>query len=79
VLHLQKIVRGPLNVLPNLMTMGRSMKEGPQDEHVKGALEKACSLLLYLFIHRRHSTLDLAMMVGIRLSIVKRANLKVNS
>jgi hypothetical protein len=70
VLHLQEFVRGPLNVFADLVPVSRSVEKRPQDEHVKRALEKAHPLLCLLF-HRRHSTLDLAMMVDIRLSHVK--------
>jgi hypothetical protein len=58
VLHLQKLVRGPLNVLADLMAMSRSIKKRPQDEHVKRALEKARALWLCLLRHRRQSTLN---------------------
>ena len=70
VLHLQKFVRGPLNVLPDLVTVSRSMEKRPQDEHVKRSLEEPDPLLC-LLRHKRQSTLDLAVMVDIRLSIVK--------
>jgi hypothetical protein len=70
VLHLQEFIRGPLNVLPDLVTVSRSIEKRPQDEHVKRSLEKPDPLLC-LFRHRRHSTLNLTMMVDIRLSIVK--------
>ena len=70
VLHLQELIRGPLNVLPDLVTVGRSTEKGPQDEHVKRSLKEADPLLC-LFRHRRHSTLNLAMMVGTRPSFVK--------
>src|SRR6202041_2797764 len=60
VLHLQKIVGGPLNVLADLMAMSRSIEKRSQDEHVKSALEKARALLLCLLRHKRQSTLNLA-------------------
>jgi hypothetical protein len=41
VLHLQKVIGGPLNVFANPMTMGWTIEKRPQDEHVKRALEKA--------------------------------------
>src|SRR5882672_5843517 len=69
VLHLQEFIRSPLNVLPDLVTMGRSIEKRPQDEHVERSLEEPDSLLRFLG-HRRHSTLNLATMVDIRLSIV---------
>src|SRR5882762_3554316 len=67
VLRLQKFIRGPLNVLPDLVTVSRSIEKRPQDEHVQSSLEKP-NPLLRLFRHRRCSTLNLAMMVDIRLS-----------
>src|SRR5258708_31710291 len=69
VLHLQEFIRGPLNVLPNLVTVGRSIEKRPQDEHVQRSLEDP-GPLLRLLCHRRHSTLNLATMVDARLSIV---------
>ena len=70
VLRLQKFIRGSLNVLPDLVTVSRPIEEGSQDEHVERSLEEP-NPLLRLFRHRRCSTLNLAMMVDIRLSIVK--------
>jgi hypothetical protein len=70
VLHLQEFIRGPLNVLPDLVTVSRSIEKRPQDEHVKRSLEETDPLLC-LLRHRRHSTLNLAMMVDTRLSIVR--------
>jgi hypothetical protein len=58
VLHLEKIVSSSLDVLANLMSMGRSIKKSPQDEHVERALEQARPLLC-LFCHGRHSTSDI--------------------
>ena len=72
-LHLQEFIRGPLNVLPDLVPMSRSTEERPQDEHVKRPLEEPAPLLC-LFRHRRQSTLNLAAMVDIRLSLVKGRN-----
>ena len=71
-LHLQKLICSSLNMLADLMTVCRAIKEGPQYEHVQGPLKKP-DPLLSLFCHRRHSTLTLAMMVDNRLSIVKGA------
>ena len=67
VLHLQEFICSLLNVLPDLVTMSRSIQKCPQDEHVKRSLEEP-DPLLRLFRHRRHSTPDLVMMVDIRLS-----------
>jgi hypothetical protein len=50
--------------------MSRSAEKRPQDEHVKRPLEEPGPLLC-LFRHRRQSTLNLAAMVDIRLSLVK--------
>jgi hypothetical protein len=69
-LHLQEFIRRALNVLANLVTVGRPMEKRPQDEHVERSLQEPDPLLC-LLCHRRHSTLNLRMMVGIRLSIVK--------
>ena len=69
-LHLQELIRSPLNVLPDLVTVGGSIKKRPQDEHVKRSLEEP-DALLRLLRHRRHSTLNLAMMVDTRLSMVR--------
>jgi len=71
VLHLQKFIRGPLNVFPDLVTVSRPMEKGSQDEHVKRSLEEPDPLLWWLLRHRRQSTSDLEWMVDIRLSIVK--------
>lgn len=67
-LHLQELVRGPLNVFAYLMAMSRSIEKRPQDEHVQRSLQET-GPLLYLFRHGRYSTLDLDVMVDIRLSI----------
>jgi hypothetical protein len=48
-LHLQKIVWGPLNVLANLMPVSRPIKKRSQDKHVQRALQQI-SLLLCLFL-----------------------------
>ena len=69
VLHLQEFIRSPLNVLPDLVTVRRSIEKRPQDEHVKRSLEEP-DPLLRLLRHRRHSTLNLVTMVDTRLSIV---------
>jgi hypothetical protein len=57
VLHLQKIIRGPLNVLADLVAMSRAIKKSSQDQHVKGALKKVCAFRP-LFSHGRHSTIN---------------------
>jgi hypothetical protein len=75
VLHLQEVVRGLLDVLSNLVTVSGAVKERSQDEHVKGALEDGRALLC-LFRHRRDSTLDLALIVGIRPSVCQRGTVE---
>src|SRR5258708_22443002 len=70
VLRLQKFIRRSLNVFPDLVSVSRSIEKRPQDEHIQSSLEEP-NPLLRLFRHRRRSTLNLAMMVDIRLSIVK--------
>jgi hypothetical protein len=71
VLHLQEFVGGSLNMLADLMTVSWTVKKGSQDEHVQSSLQKVGALLC-LFGHGRQSTLNLAVMVDTRLSIVKR-------
>jgi hypothetical protein len=56
VLHLEKIVRGPLNMLADLVTMSRTIKKRSQNQHVQRALKKVGSLW-WLPIHGRRSTL----------------------
>jgi hypothetical protein len=73
VLHLQEFIRGPLNVLADLVTVARSIEKRPQDEHVQGSLEEPDPLLC-LLCHRRRSIFSLHMMVDIRLSVVKARN-----
>jgi hypothetical protein len=70
VLHLEKFIRSPLDVLADLVAMRGPVEKRPQDKHVERSLQEP-NPLLYWFRHRRHSTLKLAMMVGIRLSVVK--------
>ena len=69
-LRLKEFIRGPLNVFPDLVPVGGPVKKRPQDKHVERSLEEP-DPLLRVFLHRRHSALDLAMMVDIRLSVVK--------
>ena len=79
VLHLQKMVRGPLNVLADLMAVSGSIEQRSQDQHVKSALEKARALWLYLLRHRRQSTLNLVGMVDARPSPVKECQRRAHS
>ena len=72
-LHLQEFIGGSLDMLANLMTVSRAVEEGPQYEHVQGPLEKSDPRRC-VFCHGRRSTLNVAMMVDTRLSIVKRHN-----
>jgi hypothetical protein len=37
-LHLPKVIRGPLNMLPDVMPMSRPMEQRPQDQHVQSSL-----------------------------------------
>jgi hypothetical protein len=69
VLHLQKLVCASLNVFSDLVAVSRPIEKRPQDEHVKRSLEEP-DPLLRLLRYRRHSTLNLAAMVGLRLSVV---------
>jgi len=57
VLHLEKIIRGPLNMLADLVAMRRTIKKSSQDQHVKGALKKVPAFLC-LFSHGRHPTIN---------------------
>jgi hypothetical protein len=59
-------------VLSDLVPVSRSVEKRSEDKHVKSALEEAYPLLLCMLRHRRQSTLNLAAMVDIRLSLVKR-------
>jgi hypothetical protein len=72
VLHLQKFIRGPLNMFPDLVTVSRPIEKGPQDEHVKRSLQEP-DPLLWLLRHRRQSTHDLEWMVDTRPSICQGA------
>jgi hypothetical protein len=58
-LHLQEFIRSPLNVLPDRVTVSRSIEKRSQDEPVKRSLEEP-DPLLRLFRYRRHSTLNLS-------------------
>jgi len=40
VLHLQEFTRGPLNALPDLVTVSRSIEKRFQNERVKRSLEE---------------------------------------
>jgi hypothetical protein len=57
VLHLQKIIRCPLNMLADLMPMRGTIEERPENEHIQGALEN-CHTLLCLSCGGSHSTLN---------------------
>ncbi|GGG66403.1 hypothetical protein GCM10011585_05310 [Edaphobacter dinghuensis] len=69
-LHLQKVIRGSLDMLPYLVTVCGPIQKRPQNKHVQRALEQVCALRC-LFRHRRQSTLDITARVDIRLSTVK--------
>jgi hypothetical protein len=70
VLHLQEIVGGPLDVFADLVTVRRSIQKCSKDEHVQRALQQIRALLCLVLHHRRHSTLDMPVMVGVRPSTV---------
>jgi hypothetical protein len=57
VLHLEKIIRGPLNMFADLMAVSRTIEKSSQDQHVEGALKKVRAFWS-LFSHRRHSTIN---------------------
>jgi hypothetical protein len=57
VLRLEKIIRGPLNMLADLVAMSRTIKKSSQDQHVKGALKKV-RVFRCLFGHGRHLTIN---------------------
>jgi hypothetical protein len=57
VLHLQKIVGCPLDVLSNLMAMRWTVEQRTQNEHVERTLQKIGARFVGL-AGRRHSTLD---------------------
>ncbi len=78
VLHLKEFIRAPLNVLPDLMTLSRSIEKGPQDEHVQRSVEEP-DPLLSLLGYRRQSTPDLARMVDTRLLFVNGTKQGVDS
>ena len=69
-LHLQKVIRGPLDLFADLVAVSWSIKKCSQDQHVKRALKKI-RVLLCSFLHRRRSTLGFRVIVDIRLSAVK--------
>jgi len=75
-LHLQKIVCRSLDMFSDVVPVRGPMEERPQDEHVQCALQN-CRSRLCLFRHSRYSTLDLATIVDMRLSVVKCARLKM--
>jgi len=41
VLHLEKIIRGPLNMFADLMAVGGTIKKSSQEQHVKSAVRTA--------------------------------------
>jgi hypothetical protein len=63
-LHLQEIVCRPLNVLADFMAVSWTVKECPQNQHVRGALQNGRALS-GLFRHGRHSALEQDAMVGL--------------
>lgn len=57
VLHLQEIVRGPLDALADMMAMSGAIQKRAEDQHIQGALEQLRPLLFFLSGHGRHSIL----------------------
>jgi hypothetical protein len=57
ILYLKEIIRGPLDVLANLMPVRTAIKERPEDEHIERSLENRHTLLC-LLVGGRHSTLN---------------------
>jgi hypothetical protein len=51
VLHLQEIVRGPLDALADMMAMSGAIQKRAEDQHIKGALEQLRPLLFFLSGH----------------------------
>jgi hypothetical protein len=68
-LHLQKVVGGPLNVLADVVAVCRTIKKRSQDEHVQRALQEIGALRC-LSGHGRRSTLTQMLMVDNRPSVV---------
>jgi hypothetical protein len=56
VLHLQKVIRRPLNMLANLVSVRRAVAERPEDEHIQRSLENSHTLFC-LLVGGSHSTL----------------------
>ena len=55
-LHLQKVVRRPLNMFADLVAVSGPVQQRPQNEHIQSALQQIGALLC-LFGHGRQSTL----------------------
>jgi hypothetical protein len=56
VLHLEEVIGAALNVLTDLVPMGRAPGKRAQDKHFKRAQEKVYAL--FWFWHSRRSTLN---------------------
>src|ERR1700730_15646865 len=54
-LHLEEVVCGPLNVLADVMTVSRPVKQSAHDEHVQSALQSIRPLWCLLSHGRRSS------------------------
>ena len=55
--NLQQVVSGPLDMLRDLVAVGRPKQQGPQDQHVQRALKQLDSLGEFVRCrHSRHST-----------------------
>jgi hypothetical protein len=55
-LHLQKVVRRPLDMLADVVSVSGTIEQRPQNEHIQRALQQIGALLC-LFRHGRQSTL----------------------
>ena len=71
-LHLQKFICNSLNMLADLMTVGRAVEEGPQYEHVQVPWRRPTRCCACFSIEDILPA-NLTMIVDTRLSIVKGA------
>lgn len=57
-LHLQKLIRRPLDMLADLVPMCRPIKQRSQNQHVQSPLQQIRALLSWFYRHGRYSTLN---------------------
>ena len=57
-LHLEKIVRRPLDILADLVPVHRPVQQRSQNQHVQRALQQIRALSCRSYCHGRYSTLD---------------------